>query len=1185
MLSKKMAFSLMSLITIIALAFVAPSAMAQDFDVTLDVTGDKSSADGLQLVHPGDDENIEVTVKFAEAVKFDAANAFITTFDRDDKLVSIAVATGDPAKTVATKEVVLTIPVKEASYKVNIKIAEGTASADPLSTKKSKKLDVNIQLLSADDADGPTVYSIRRADNPLLPVTAATVQVIVTLSEMPKEFKKGNLSISDNATIADPAALDPVTEDPNRFRNVRLADLQAIAGSTPPPLSGLYDDYLLDGRTASGVEFDGIHTDILADADATKALTKAVVAYNTAINAVSSDARGGRSALSPATAAGFLTSLTDVPAGYVVGIYPPLKTYTLTDSGAVTYPDLGTWSSTSPRAAPLRTQSKANQEKEVKAQIAAVDILLFMRDVTPTAPDPADHATRQAYANAVNLYKTLLDVEALYDAEAALYKAYMAAVMAEMEVDEDAVAAYVAKEHGITVESATGRDAMLHPFVVTITPKYPAGKGDIVLKIGAWEDTNVPIAGKYAPPLTDDDYVEGVSKLTIKVGKETLTALTSGTRLNLPHGEGAMIPASGFYLLTKNKDGSGIHYSHEKDDENLAHKQTLEQLKFNVRAGGLPNLETFLANGGTIHLVAYDGTAAASAYISEVMWGSDASQDDSSNSQWIEIANATSSAIAIPENKWALWFYQANATPATSYTDTDGTTAGTIVDMIGTESATGFWSVAGKGQGGRTNVDPGGADVVAIAPTQPLISMSRVMDAVAGGPADGTMPTSWMASTPPSVNFKLGIEGTRVASPGADRIITPSETASDAAALKKIADAAAAAQKKIDSTGTIPQLGSIYISEIMFAGGGVLPQWIEISNGSRSEEINLSGWTITVDNAAADADVDVGATATFTIPDGTKIAPSEQHDPSGDNTPSTILVVTERGRNNLTGAKASGQVINLSEDNEVELILAGVVTGKYMLLSEMAFMITLAPPEPAATKAPAGETVTAKSTRTAAEKKAKAERKDATDMAGNLGADGAAAWVLPMGEAGRSSIIRGHIQVTRGPAAPEMGNMMDSWVLASDTSFAQVTHIRASSYYGAASDVGTPGFRAGGALPVELSHFSPARDKVTGAVVITWSTQSELNNAGFFIKRSQQRDGEFKVINATMIAGAGTTSEKQSYTYSDTTAQPNVVYYYQIEDVSLDGNRQTLTRGIRLKGHVGAAGKATVLWGDLKTLQ
>ena len=205
---------------------------------------------------------------------------------------------------------------------------------------------------------------------------------------------------------------------------------------------------------------------------------------------------------------------------------------------------------------------------------------------------------------------------------------------------------------------------------------------------------------------------------------------------------------------------------------------------------------------------------------------------------------------------------------------------------------------------------------------------------------------------------------------------------------------------------------------------------------------------------------------------------------------------------------------------------------------------------------------------------------------GNLGADGAATWALPMAEGhARSSIIRRHVAGSVGPAEPKDGEMMESWVLASDTNFGKPMHLSAHSYYGLPIDVGTPGFRAGGALPVELSHFRPERRKDTGAVVITWSTQSELNNAGFFIKRSRQRDGEFQIINATMIPGAGTTSEKQFYTYTDTTAQANVVYYYQIEDVSLDGNRRTLTRGIRLKGHVGAAGKATVLWGELKAAQ
>ena len=371
----------------------------------------------------------------------------------------------------------------------------------------------------------------------------------------------------------------------------------------------------------------------------------------------------------------------------------------------------------------------------------------------------------------------------------------------------------------------------------------------------------------------------------------------------------------------------------------------------------------------------------------------------------------------------------------------------------------------------------------------------------------------------------------------------------------------------------------------MFAGGGTLPQWIEISNGSRTEQVNLSGWTLTVENATADADVSVGAKAVFTIPEGTKVDPSGQND-----TPSTILVVTEQGRNNVDG---SGQILNLWTDQQTELILLGVTKRRYSLLSDMAFQITLAPPVPivapaAATPAPttaAGIAAarTAAAAKKAADATAALARKQATDVVGNLGTAGTATWALPMDEGARSSIIRRHVQVSIGAAEPEDGMMMDSWALASDTSFAQITHIRASSYYGSADDVGTPGFRAGGALPVELSHFRPARDKVTDAVVITWSTQSELNNAGFFIKRSQQRDGEFQIINATMIAGAGTTSEKQFYTYQDTTAQPNVVYYYQIEDVSLDGNRQTLTNGIRLKGHVGVAGKLTTMWGDLKT--
>ena len=117
------------------------------------------------------------------------------------------------------------------------------------------------------------------------------------------------------------------------------------------------------------------------------------------------------------------------------------------------------------------------------------------------------------------------------------------------------------------------------------------------------------------------------------------------------------------------------------------------------------------------------------------------------------------------------------------------------------------------------------------------------------------------------INFDTAKVGVRVGSPGAARLVTAAEAAADAAAAKAA-----------DTSVSMPAVGQIYISEVMFAGGGTLPQWIEISNGSRTEQVNLSGWTLTVNNAAADADVSVGASIKFTIPEGTKIDPSGQND-------------------------------------------------------------------------------------------------------------------------------------------------------------------------------------------------------------------------------------------------------------------------------------------------------------------
>ena len=116
-------------------------------------------------------------------------------------------------------------------------------------------------------------------------------------------------------------------------------------------------------------------------------------------------------------------------------------------------------------------------------------------------------------------------------------------------------------------------------------------------------------------------------------------------------------------------------------------------------------------------------------------------------------------------------------------------------------------------------------------------------------------------------------------------------------------------------------------------------------------------------------------------------------------------------------------------------------------------------------------------------------------------------------------------------------------------------------------------------LPVNLSHFRA--EHTDAGVILNWTTESEVDNAGFYIYRSETKDGDFKVVNATIIQGAGTTGERNEYTWTDTTAKPNTVYYYRIEDVSHAGEREQLAT-VRLRGIVSARGKLTTSWADLK---
>ncbi len=155
-----------------------------------------------------------------------------------------------------------------------------------------------------------------------------------------------------------------------------------------------------------------------------------------------------------------------------------------------------------------------------------------------------------------------------------------------------------------------------------------------------------------------------------------------------------------------------------------------------------------------------------------------------------------------------------------------------------------------------------------------------------------------------------------------------------------------------------------------------------------------------------------------------------------------------------------------------------------------------------------------------------------------------------------------------------------AWVHAVDTAFRRVK--KEKIWYGASSDISTPGFVRGIQLPVSLSFFRATLEN--SEVVIRWTTESETDNAGFNILRSRSKDGEYQQVNTAMIQGAGTTGERNTYKWVDQTAKAGVVYYYQIEDVSFAGEHNVLTTS-RLKGYISAKNKLATTWSELKSLR
>ena len=380
--------------------------------------------------------------------------------------------------------------------------------------------------------------------------------------------------------------------------------------------------------------------------------------------------------------------------------------------------------------------------------------------------------------------------------------------------------------------------------------------------------------------------------------------------------------------------------------------------------------------------------------------------------------------------------------------------------------------------------------------------------------------------------------------------------------------------------GKLPQLdgGRLIVSELMLTTGDRgYPQWIELYNTSKTRGIDLkadssdpeTGWQLIIENHNSGSwkenrrrlyvTVDLKDLFNYSIP------PNQ-----------TVLIVSFKGRVSEKDHFPAARVASIADTKMVDF---GIADRKDIFLNaEGGFNITIVDSDGTISDEVGNLDVIPTQSRAGS----RIEGTFDWSWSTALTEEGTRTSLIRMRDKnGRPRIavpdrgVEGDITGAVLPLGVKNRPLKYAWVHAVDTAFVRVP----KTWYGNSDDYGTPGYIRGTPLPVSLSAFRATLEN--GEVVIRWTTESELDNAGFNILRSNNRSNGFKQMNTALIQGAGTTGERSTYKWIDTAVKPGIVYYYQIEDVSFAGEHKVLTTA-RLKGLISAKDKLTTTWSELK---
>ena len=563
MLSKKMTVSLMSLIAIFAFAFVAPIATAASFRVVLSEHADQpdiGAAPGLQVERM---DPLKVKVTFGEFVNGAdvMTNASVGGFDmKGNYIPDVVVNKVDPADKDA-RDFTIEIKTTAETVKVTLQIMEDIAASNAFSTNMSAELLEDIILYDSDVDIAPRVYGIRRADNSALPVSSGAVNVIITLSEEPESFTMAHINVM-GGTAGMPVPLGAIRQNAVGLSQFAShIDMPEVKDATLEQIrDGIFktgedgnarDEYDLKGieyyvSTAAdvgGLPEDGGTATTEADYAATfmgddatrKEFRAEILALEAAINANADTdfnyhwvkdnhiqtavLEYGDTSGASATPPTLGNNVKDMP---IVDNVLQEPTKWATETGEAASTDVGPLEGTHPATDGV-TVTIAPEEFDRSSKPAT-------HKDGEKPPKAGDFTTVDAFNFAMAAYNARNGTRAnaertRYTAEKKVYDAYKALQDAiaknRMEQRADWQESLIMEAmEGTTTQIAenvlppTGRDGMLHPYSVAITPSYTTDT--TVVKVNRWQNA-ASDPGVYKPPVLETGYTEGFDKLTISV--------------------------------------------------------------------------------------------------------------------------------------------------------------------------------------------------------------------------------------------------------------------------------------------------------------------------------------------------------------------------------------------------------------------------------------------------------------------------------------------------------------------------------------------------------------------------------------------------------------------------------------------------------------------------------------------